>query len=176
MLQPIFPVRHTRRSALNGILRTSTVVLGGAALSACAGAASVTSAGVTSAASRAATAMPSIPTATTQSSASVRATTTAVTSSAAVSLAPAAGAAPASGKRGAVTWLVRTNTVENQWENAVAVPAFQRVQPAITVTPLAVAAADFDTKLLSLRAMMAKLQPPLHELLDQAPPAWCVVE
>lgn len=147
-LHHIIPVRLTRRSALNGVLRTGAVVLGGAALSACGGGASGTSAGVTPAAG-AATAPPGIPTAATQSSASAPTTPTAVTSSAVLPV-PAAGTAPASGKRGAVTWLVRTNTVENQWENAVAIPAFRKLQPAIAVTPLAVAAADFDTKLLSL--------------------------
>ncbi len=150
MLQPIVPVRHTRRSALRALLHTGAVVLGGAALSACAGGASGTSAATTPAASAAASATPGVSTATAQSSASAPATTASLTSSAAASSAPAAGTAPASGKRGAVTWLVRTNSVENQWENAVAIPAFRMVQPAITVTPLAVAAADFDTKLLSL--------------------------
>jgi multiple sugar transport system substrate-binding protein len=149
MLHPIFPVQITRRSALVSMLRTGVVLLGGGALSACGDTASGTSAAVTSAARPSATTVSSIPLATTHSPASMRATT-AVTSSTAVSPAPAAGTAPASGKRGGVTWLVRTNTVENQWENAVAIPAFQKVQPAIAVTPLAVAAADFDTKLLSL--------------------------
>jgi multiple sugar transport system substrate-binding protein len=63
---------------------------------------------------------------------------------------PSGGAAPA--VSGTMTWFMRANTAEMQWEQA-AVGAFKQAQPGVTVNLETVAtSADFDPKLTALVA------------------------
>ncbi|MBX6770920.1 MAG: extracellular solute-binding protein [Chloroflexi bacterium] len=65
---------------------------------------------------------------------------------------PAAQGNPPSGKKGEVSWLVRTGPVENKWEKEVAIPAFQKANPDIKINLIIVPWDQFDPKLFTLFA------------------------
>jgi multiple sugar transport system substrate-binding protein len=60
--------------------------------------------------------------------------------------------APAAPKTltGAVTWFVRNNQQENDWQKSSAVPNFSKQLPQVTVDLVVVAGNEFDAKLTSL--------------------------
>ena len=67
--------------------------------------------------------------------------------------ASSSGAAAAGGKMSTVTWLVRTGLVENNWEQHVATPDFQKAYPNIKVNlVIAPGGNQFDQKLFTLWA------------------------
>jgi len=56
-----------------------------------------------------------------------------------------------------VQWYVRSNTVEQTWENETIIPAFEAANPNIRITLVVVPWADFDTK---MQTMIAAGTPP----------------
>lgn len=79
----------------------------------------------------------------------------AATQAPAAPAAPAATAAPA--KQTTVIWYVRSQNVENAWENTYAIPTFEKENPNIKVNLVIVPWADFDTK---MDTMVAAGTPP----------------
>lgn len=71
--------------------------------------------------------------------------------------APAAGQPAAPAEKVEVIWYVRTNEVEQKWENETIIPDFEAKNPNIKINLVVVAWADFDTK---MQTMIAAGTPP----------------
>lgn len=131
-------VRLTRRGVMRAFALSSLGVIGGSLLAACAGGAPAASP----------TAAPA------QQAAAPTATTAAAKQAAAPTptAAPAAQAQAPTGKKGEVSWLVRTGTVENKWEKEIAIPQFEKANPNIKINLIVSPWEQFDPKLFTLFA------------------------
>ena len=127
----------TRRGLLRSSAQAGVALMGSAVLASCA----------SSARTPATTSASSAPTS------GAAPTTTAPRTTAAPTAAPTnAATVAATATKGGASWLVRTNTVENDWEKNVAIPGFQKQHPEIAINLVSVPNAEFDTKLFSLFA------------------------
>lgn len=139
--------RLSRRTAVRGIGLASLGMLAAPLLAACGASATTTVAGSTSAAASATTASAAATTA----AATTASTTKAAAAAATTSTATVQGKNP-TGKKGEVTWLTRTTLSEENWEKKVAIPAFQKLSPGITINLIVAPWAQFDPKLFTLFA------------------------
>ena len=152
--------RLTRRGMMRGIGLAGFGMLGASLLAACGGGGTAaTSSGSASVASSAAASTASASTA--SASTSAASTESASSSSASTSKAALGGASTSTeavigknptGAKGEVTWLTRTGTSETDWEQKVAVPTFQKANPAIKINLIIAPWAQFDPKLFTLAA------------------------
>ncbi len=137
-------VRLTRRGVIRTLGLGSLGIIGGSLLAACGGgapAASPTTAPAQQAAAPTATSAPA-----------QQAAAPTPTAAAQNQAAPAAQGNAPSGKKGEVSWLVRTGTVENKWEKDVAIPQFQKENPSIKINLIVSPWEQFDPKLFTLFA------------------------
>src|SRR5581483_10318099 len=118
-------VRLTRRGVIRTLGLGSLGLIGGSLLAACGGGAPA--AGPTTAPAQ----QGSSPTAT--AAPAQQATAPTPTTASQSQSAPAAQGNAPSGKKGEVSWLVRTGTVENKWEKDVAIPQFEKANAGIKI-------------------------------------------
>ncbi|MCL4546103.1 MAG: sugar ABC transporter substrate-binding protein [Chloroflexi bacterium] len=130
--------RVSRRAVVRGFGLTGMGVLAASVLAACGGSTSTT----TSASSTAAS----------STTASASSTTTSKAAAAATKTTPSVIGQNPTGKKGEVTWLVRTGLSENNWENKVVKPGFDKAYPKIHLNIIVAPWAQFDPKLFTLFA------------------------